>query len=58
MPSKRKMRPTTTVACTQIHFFLSLPHIPYSIIVLEYMLGCVPNLKYAEHDVKEVTKFP
>jgi hypothetical protein len=37
---------------------MSVPHIPDSIIVLEDMMGCVPKLKYADHDVTEVETFP
>jgi hypothetical protein len=36
---------------------LSLPQIPESIIVVEDMLGFVPKLKYADHDITEVAKF-
>jgi hypothetical protein len=35
-----------------------LPQIPESVIVVEDMLGFVPKLKYADHDVTEVAKFP
>jgi hypothetical protein len=37
---------------------LSLPQIPESIIHVEGMLGFVPKMKYADHNVIEVAKFP
>jgi hypothetical protein len=43
---------------TQIQIELSVPHIPELIIIVEDMLGCVPKLRYADHDVTEVAKFP
>jgi hypothetical protein len=35
-----------------------VPHIPDLVIVVEYMLGFVPKLRYTDHDVTEVAKFP
>jgi hypothetical protein len=33
-----------------------MPHIPDSFVVVEDMLGCVPKLKYVDHDVTERAK--
>jgi hypothetical protein len=35
-----------------------VPHILDSVIVVEDMLGFVPKLRYTNHDVTEVAKFP
>jgi hypothetical protein len=43
---------------TQQQVELSVPHIPDSVIVVEDMLGFVPKLRYTDHDVTEVEKFP
>jgi hypothetical protein len=34
------------------------PEIPPGVIVEEDMLGLVPNLKYADHDITDEKKFP
>jgi hypothetical protein len=43
---------------TQHKVKLSVHHIPYLVIVVEYMLGFIPKLRYIDHDVTEVAKFP
>jgi hypothetical protein len=55
-PSKKKTNPTVTVAHTKAGFVVIAPNLE-SVIVVEDMLGFVPKLRYADHNVTEVAKF-
>jgi hypothetical protein len=37
---------------------ITLPYLPDVVVAVEDMLGKVPKLKYADHDVTDTTKFP
>jgi hypothetical protein len=37
---------------------ITLPHLPDVVVVVEDMLGKVPKLKYADHDITDTKKFP
>jgi len=37
---------------------ITLPHLPNIVVAVEDMLGKVPKLKYADHDIIDTTKFP
>jgi hypothetical protein len=56
-PSNKRMRPVIITMHTHTHISLSLPHILYSIIFVEDMLGFVPKMRYTDHGVTEVAKF-
>jgi hypothetical protein len=37
---------------------ITLPYLPDAVITVDDMLGKVPKLRYADHDVRDVAKFP
>jgi hypothetical protein len=37
---------------------ITLPYLPDVVVAVEDMLGKVPKLKYADHDVTDTMKFP
>jgi hypothetical protein len=37
---------------------ITLPYLSYAVIIVDDMLGKVPKLKYLDHDVRDMTKFP
>jgi hypothetical protein len=37
---------------------ITLPHLPNIVVTVEDMLGKVPKLKYADHEITDTTKFP
>jgi hypothetical protein len=37
---------------------ITLPYLPDAVVTVDDMLGKVPKLRYSDHDVRDVTKFP
>jgi hypothetical protein len=37
---------------------VTLPYLPDAVIIVDDMLGKVPKLRYTDHDVRDVAKFP
>jgi hypothetical protein len=37
---------------------ITLPYLPDAVITMDDMLGKVPKLRYVDHDVHDVAKFP
>jgi hypothetical protein len=46
---KRKVQDATNI---------TLPYLPDAVVTVDDMLGKVPKLRYSDHDVCDVTKFP
>jgi hypothetical protein len=37
---------------------ITLPYLPYTMVIVDDMLGNVPKLRYSDHDMRDVAKFP
>jgi hypothetical protein len=37
---------------------ITLPYLPDAVVTMDDMLGKVPKLRYSNHDVRDVAKFP
>jgi hypothetical protein len=57
IPPRKDEGPPLTLQNTP-DYTLVMPDIPEEVMIDEDMLGKVPQLKYVEHDITDVAKFP